>query len=138
MSRGTDLHNPFDIEHSSIIWEGQAPVQSDPTLVEFVNDFEGLRAGFRDLLTAWRRGLNTPAKLIPHYAPPDENPTETYIENLCDWCGVQADDTLNFGDNAFLKQWGLGMLRQEQGAWILTFYPDALIDQAVEAAYATS
>lgn len=54
----------------------------------------GIRAMGVDLLTKIGRGLNTVTGIVSVYAPPSENPTDSYINSVASEMGVGPDDPL--------------------------------------------
>lgn len=132
MTVGMDRHNPFNLEPNDIDWLGETAKTAPIT---FDNLPDGLRAGVKVFLAYQREGHTTVAEAIPIWAPPTENDTPTYIANVCDWCGVDKDQVLNFSDPAFMLEWAQAILRQEQGEEITaTLAP--LLPAAIQAASA--
>jgi hypothetical protein len=66
--------------------------------------------------------------LIPVYAPPSENPTQTYISNVSNWSGINADQLLSVGDVPALA---VAMINMENGEMV---YTQAQLDYAAQAA----
>lgn len=137
-TRGERNHNPFDLEHDGTAWQGLAG--TDGPFCVFRDDASGLRAGFLDLHTAWRRGARTVRAIVTRYAPPSENDTTAYIAavvrrmNMSDPSLAIAPLTvLDLDDSAQLRALGTAMIAQEQGRVI---YADAALDAAVAAALA--
>jgi hypothetical protein len=124
MTRGVDLNNPGNIEHSGIVWEGQTPDQPDPVFVKFATPEEGIRAMALDFSNMGRlHGLTTIALCIERWAPPTENDTDAYIADVCQRVGVgPAGEVL-----PVLSEFVKAVIHHEQG---YDPYPDSLIQQA--------
>lgn len=80
LPRGIRNKNPLNIRYfSAINWQGQLGDDGEGYAV-FESLFYGLRAAAKDLDTKRKRGLNTIGKIIPIWAPhEDNNPVENYI-----------------------------------------------------------
>lgn len=111
------LKNPCNIKISDNHWLGKINPSSDPVFEEFMEVEDGLRAAGKIFLNYQRLdGLQTPTQLIGRWAPPsDNNPTSTYIANMCKHCAVGADDSVVLADPDFLAKWLSGIVHQEQG-----------------------
>ena len=71
-------NNPMNLRYSeNNNWEGQ----TDPTngFCNFVSVEYGFRAAFITLKNYGKGGYNTIRKIVTRWAPPAENPTQTYI-----------------------------------------------------------
>ncbi len=92
LPRGLRNNNPLNIRHSSDKWQGRAKMQTDPAFVQFVSMAYGYRAAFV-LLRTYRQkyGYNTLRKIIGRWAPPNENDTERYLQNVARWSGIDPD-----------------------------------------------
>lgn len=132
--RGIRLHNPGNIRHGPQHWEGQAASQPDPDFVAFDQPVHGLRAMMKIFQAYARRGMDTPARIIATWAPPNENDTRSYIATVAGALGVSADTVLDLRQSAPLIALAQAVVRQEQGPapagqpphW----YPDALYADA--------
>lgn len=75
-------NNPFNIRYSKKNhWIGQKGQKRG--FCEFDNLAHGVRAAYVLLTNYIRRGVDTPRKIISRYAPPSENPTQSYINYVC-------------------------------------------------------
>jgi len=100
-------------------WLGSITPGASSSFVEFKTLAYGIRAIFVILNTKIGKGQNTIEKIITTYAPPTENDTETYIQNVSQWTGIPRTATI-FSDNyPDLKKIVKAIVRQEQGV-ILT------------------
>lgn len=111
-ARGIVNNNPGNLE-GDIPFRGV--VRKDGPYMVFDSAHNGIRAMAIDLHSKWLRGLNTVAKIIPVYAPPNENPTAQYIADVAGWMGVDADAVLNLGVPSTLESMVISMMRQEDG-----------------------
>lgn len=131
--RGIRNNNPGNIDRNSTKWQGMAPDQSgDPRFVVFAAPVWGLRALGKVLLTYYRtHGLDTPAKIIGRWAPPQENDTAAYARQVADALGVGVDDQIDLQDPATLARIVPAIVRHENGQQP---YSADLIAQAVRLA----
>jgi hypothetical protein len=86
MTRELALKNPGGIERKpGVTWVGQTAVQSDPTLVEFIDYPSGVRACVVNLRNYQVIDhLSTVAQAIERWSyPPEENDTPAYILDVC-------------------------------------------------------
>lgn len=98
---GIRLYNPMNIRISSSRWLGL--VGSYKGFCEFSSFEYGLRAGIVLLRNYIRRGYNTVSRIINRYAPPFENNTDAYINYVCEFCHVDRDTRIIFGDDYFIS-----------------------------------
>lgn len=131
-------HNFGNIEREipQIQWKGIATVQSDLRWVTFIDDFHGIRAIATNFLSSFAHGRTTPEVAIAHWAPPEENNTETYIENMCTWCSIASDAVMPVQEHQWMSSWVSGIIRQEQGMAVLQGLDPKLIASATDDAYA--
>ena len=94
--RGLRNNNPLNIRFSEYNeWLGRVEKdKSDNSFEEFISLYFGIRAGIILLRRYIERGINTPRLIIRHWAPSNENNTEKYIENVCEWSGLERDEHL--------------------------------------------
>ena len=91
----TPRNNPGNLRFSSTIkWLGQTGQQGGFCVFDTLH--HGARALAIDLKNAQQiHHLNTVARIITVYAPPNENDTKAYVAAVCKEMGVDRDDTLN-------------------------------------------
>lgn len=90
---GLRNNNPGNIRvTSSDQWQGM--IGSNQGFVQFQDVSWGIRAMATILGNDILSGKNTIRKLISEYAPPSENNTAGYINNVSAWTGWGADQTL--------------------------------------------
>lgn len=79
-TKPTRDHNPGDLEHAPHVnaWDGQIGIEPDDD--DGWNDLE------RQLGLYAERGM-TLERMVPIYAPPNENATSEYLQFLCEGLG---------------------------------------------------
>lgn len=129
--RGERNNNPTNLEDFGIAWDGLTGHDEDNYCV-FITPEKGLRAGARDLHTkATLHKLDTLAKLVPVFAPRNENNVPAYVANLSNWTGWAPDAALDLDVPSNLAKLLRAVVRQECGRVI---YPDETVSAAVVAA----
>lgn len=100
MTRGIRNNNPGNIRHGTSRWQGMSAAQPDSEYVTFDSPLYGIRA-MAKLLTNYqdRYGLDTIRQLITRWAPPSENITESYINNVSRIVGALPDQKIDVGDS---------------------------------------
>lgn len=89
---GLRNNNPGNIRVTSDQWQGM--IGSNGGFVTFQDVSWGIRAMATILGNDILSGKNTIRKLITEYAPPIENNTNAYINNVASWTGWSADQSL--------------------------------------------
>jgi hypothetical protein len=97
VSRPLRNQNPGDLRiDPNFTWVGQVVPGDDPDFCQFDTMIHGVRALAEDLLNQQLlHGLRTLRTIATKYAPPAENDTATYIENLADSTGYDPDAVLD-------------------------------------------
>lgn len=95
-TRAARNHNPGNIEHGKFaVAHGAIAFESNLYAV-FATDIDGFLALQALLKSAY---VGKPIMLaINRYAPPSENPTGAYINNICVWTGKSQSDVLTEAD----------------------------------------
>lgn len=134
-TRGERNNNPGNIRPAGYTWQGQSGIDSGSmgSYVIFSTPEYGIRAIAKDLLTKYARGLNTVRKIITAYAPPSENPTESYINSVCASLGVMSTSPLDLNDISTLTGFVYAIIKHENGRVI---YTPAQIAEGVSMALA--
>jgi hypothetical protein len=120
LPRGIRNHNPLNIRRSKDQWKGMAEVQTDRAFVQFKSLEYGWRAAFvlltRTYYNTYR--LFTIRAIISRWAPPNENNTKRYIENVSRFTGIGPDEPLGIPSDkpARWMKLGAAMCVQECGA----------------------
>jgi hypothetical protein len=132
LPRGIRNNNPGNLRISSIAWQGKIPnsQNTDRAFEQFNSVAHGLRAMATDLINDVHKGQNTLRKLIIEYAPPTENDTIAYINNVARMVGISPDQRLIL-DNELVKKIIRAKMVVENGLIVNTLIPDQQIDQAL-------
>ena len=126
-NRGLRNRNPGNLRKSNkFTWNGEVGVD-DKYFCKFSSDFYGIRALAKDLKSKRRRGLTTLDKIIPVYAPPNENNTEMYIHKVSVWSKTKPDQKIQDKDMVRIVK---AFIRMETG---YRGYKTSLIKKAVNA-----
>ena len=130
-ARGLRNRNPGNLRHTAAFtWRGE--IAPDPDgYCRFDSAHDGLRALALDLLTKWRRSLNTVRKVVEVYAPPSENPTQNYVANVAAALAVRPDETIDLSEIGTLAVFVKAVVRQECGS--VPFVVDDLLSAARDA-----
>ena len=114
MNRGQRNNNPLNIRRvAGSGWKGQATLQDDSRFVRFKRVEWGLRAAFCILRTYARKyHIRCIRDIVSRWAPPSENDTGHYVENLCRWTGYGGQQCLTEAEWPLLVK---AMARQESG-----------------------
>lgn len=101
--RGIRNNNPLNIRKGNN-WQGERPVQKDNAFEEFTSMAYGIRAGFiiiRKYMSGYNgltRKFNTIEQIIRRWAPPTENATQKYIDQVAKESGISPRLKLSFSD----------------------------------------
>lgn len=115
--RGIRNHNPGNIDRTGDKWQGMAADQSsDKRFVVFVAPHWGIRALAKVLLSYQRKhGLKTIRGIIDRWAPPVENNTDAYVDQVAKACGVEPDDTIDIHNKAVMRELVTSIIKHENG-----------------------
>lgn len=120
LPRGIRNNNPLNIVKGNS-WKGERANQTDKRFEEFESMAMGLRAGFV-LLRNYIEGtktrptkFNTIRKIIRRWAPPSENYTQRYIDNVCKWSGLLPDEVVRFRERKKMVAIVQAMAKMECG-----------------------
>lgn len=92
MTRGLKNNNPLNIRKNNTKWHGLAKEQTDKSFFVFAAPEWGYRAALRTLQNYNRvHGLTSIRQWVNRWAPPCENPTDNYLEFVCEKVGMPAD-----------------------------------------------
>ena len=127
--RGIANNNPGNVERLGTPWLGMADDQSgDTRFIVFKSPIYGVRAIAKILMSYRRSGLRTIRAMIDRWAPPVENDTSAYIDDVSQRCGIGPDDDIATLTPAILTALVEAIIRHENGQQP---YPQATIEQAV-------
>lgn len=115
MSRGLSNNNPGNIRNSNTKYLGEVRPSHDVAFKQFKTMAWGYRAMFVLLHTYSRYGYRTLRQMISRYAPPIENHTEIYIDQVSRWADVFVDTPLDTLDPAVMIPVVAAMSRMENG-----------------------
>lgn len=145
--RGIQNNNPLNIRHSKNQWQGASAEQKDPNFVTFDTPIMGIRAAMKILQNYYSKyNLWTIWEIISRWAPPgDNNPTDTYAENVAKMLGVNVNDEINIITDSYkMIRMVQAMMLQENGHaenfpnWIYKneafWYPQSVYQAAWAAA----
>lgn len=127
--RGIRNNNPGNLMDVGIKWRGLVGRDANGYAI-FDRALNGIRAMYIDLRTGFvRDGEDTVREILTEYAPPNENPTERYIDFVTGKLNVGPDEIMN------LTQVRVPLLKAliefENGRQP---YTDEIINQAIAAA----
>ncbi len=94
--RGIRNNNPLNVRRSKDKWQGLRAVQTDAQFCQFETMAYGWRAAFVLLTRTYYHTyrLYTIRAIISRWAPPNENNTRAYIENVARLTGITPDEPL--------------------------------------------
>lgn len=118
--RGIRNNNPLNIRKGSN-WQGEKHPQTDKSFEEFESMQYGVRAGFI-ILRRYMSGyngltekFNTIEKIIRRWAPPSENNTKAYIEQVSKLTGIPSTLKISFSQRSYMVAIVDAMIRVECG-----------------------
>lgn len=130
-ARGIRLNNPGNIRKSATKWQGLADEQLDPDFCTFKSPQFGIRAMCRVILSYNGRGISTVRGIINTWAPPVENDTDSYVNDVAHKCQVSADDILDVDSSDVMRPLLKAIIFHENGSCP---YSDSVIDDAMRLA----
>lgn len=95
MYRGWLLNNPGNVDRTTIQWQGMAPDQPDPRFIKFSSRVYGYRCIARIIHGHWLADATVRA-IINRWAPPVENNTTAYVDDVAKRMGVDPDTVLDW------------------------------------------
>lgn len=117
LPRGIRSHNPGNIERDGTPWQGLALDQSgDSRFCVFSDAVSGIRALARILITYQdKHGLGTVRQMIQRWAPPAENDTEAYVQQVARAVGVSPDSRIDVHAYTHMEPLVQAIIRHENG-----------------------
>ena len=96
LPRGIRNNNPLNIRRGKDQWQGLKAQQTDALFCQFEPLEYGWRAAFYLLTRTYyhKYRLYTIRAIINKWAPPSENQTSKYIENVCRLTGIAPDEPI--------------------------------------------
>ena len=127
LPRGIRNHNPLNIRRTSKDqWKGMTKVQTDRAFVQFETLEWGWRAAFYLLTRTYyhKYRLYTIRQIISRWAPPNENHTKAYIDNVARLTGIDPDENIGIPSMqpARWMMLGVAMAIQENGTDSLDYF----------------
>lgn len=112
---GIRRNNPGNVDKGPKFL-GLADKQEESRFSTFKSPEYGIRA-ICVLLQTYKKKYqaDTIREVITRYAPPNENKTDAYIKNVCNWSGLGPDDEFNAYEPGVLQKLVPSIIRQEQG-----------------------
>ena len=120
LPRGIRNNNPLNIRRTAKDqWKGLRAQQADASFCQFESLEYGWRAAFYLLTRTYyhKYRLYTIRMIISKWAPPQENLTSTYIENVSRLTGIPPDEPIGIPSDQ-PERWmavGVAMAIQENG-----------------------
>jgi hypothetical protein len=126
LPRGIRNNNPLNIRRSKDKWKGLRAVQADAQFCQFETLEYGWRAAFY-LLTRtyyYKYRLYTIRAIISKWAPPCENNSKAYVENVSRLTGIDPDEPIGIPSERPARWIALGMAMaiQENGFESLDYF----------------
>ena len=127
LPRGIRNNNPLNIRRmAKDQWKGLRAQQTDASFCQFERLEYGWRAAFYLLTRTYyhKYRLFTIRAIISRWAPPNENQTATYIENVCRLTGIAPDEPIGIPSDQPARWMALGvaMAIQENGTDSLDYF----------------
>jgi len=114
-------NNPGNIRDTGIAWEGRTGSQSG--FVTFATPAMGVRAMTKNLYSYQNRGLTSVRQMISTWAPPSENNTNSYVNQVASAMGVDPNASIDLRSDPALTQRMLNaMIRVEGGAEASSYF----------------
>lgn len=132
-ARGLRNNNPGNIDRNQIKWQGMAENQSsDGRFIVFQTPQYGIRAIAKVLMSYEHKyGINTIRGFINRWAPPVENNTLAYVNEVAKDCGVRPDQIIDVDQMRFIRPLVVAIIEYECEGFR---YPDAVVDEALHMA----
>lgn len=88
-------NNPMNIRASNTKWLGEVDPGFKTDFENFSTPADGYRAGFVTIYNYIKNGADTLTKILNKYAPPSENDTQAYIDQVSKYTGIDPNAQLN-------------------------------------------
>ena len=126
LPRGIRNNNPLNIRKSKDKWKGLSLTQNDPSFCQFETLEYGWRAAFYLLTRTYyhKYRLYTIRSIISKWAPPCENNSKAYVENVSRLTGIDPDEPIGIPSERPARWIALGMAMaiQENGFESLDYF----------------
>lgn len=119
--RGVRNNNPGNIEMTKTLWKGEIPhhQNTDGRFKQFYSYTYGVRAAIINLKSYYNKGYRTIRQIISRWAPPNENKTERYIQNVVRSSGIPDNTPIVFNKQT-IKKLVKAIIMQENGKLYIT------------------
>lgn len=110
------LNNPGSLRHAHDKWIGMTKYQDDKKFVRFIAPRDGIRAMMKTLLTyedLYR--LSSIELIIKRWAPPNENGTQYYIDDVSIRMGISQKHFIDLSDPDVLISLSKAIVIHENG-----------------------
>lgn len=116
LPRGYRNNNPLNIrKNAANAWKGKVVPGTDSAFEQFITMAYGYRAALYLLRKYIGQGHNTIRKIINKWAPPSENNTSSYVNNVASRTGISADTIIARTDMDKLCKIAWAMAWSENG-----------------------
>lgn len=123
LPRGYRNNNPLNVrKNAANAWKGKVVPGTDSAFEQFITMAYGYRCALYLLRKYISQGHNTIRKIITKWAPPSENNTTGYINNVATRTGISADTVIDRNDREKLCKIAWAM------AWVENGTPPASMD----------
>jgi hypothetical protein len=125
--RGYRNANPANLRRTKEKWVGLRSEQTDKAFFQFTSMVYGIRALAKTLITYRDKyQLHTVRGLINRFAPPCENPTEAYVNNVAKRMQVAPDMAIDTRMPEVMFAMVRGIIAQECGMAALLISDDTV------------
>jgi hypothetical protein len=117
LTRGLRNNNPGNLVRTADNWVGKIPhsQSKDGRFEQFKDIKYGVRAMLRDVVNDIIKGKDTIRKLITEFAPPHENNTLSYINDVSKKVGIAPDDKITVIHSKLLMLLARAIITKENG-----------------------
>ena len=126
LPRGIRNNNPLNTRRGKDQWKCLRATQQDAQFCQFETLEYGWRAAFCLLTRTYyhQYRLWTIRQIVNRWAPPNENNTRAYIDNVCRLTGIGADEPLGIPSEqpARWMMVGVAMAIQENGTTSIDWF----------------
>jgi len=135
-TRGVRNNNPGNIDYNKAnAWQGQLGLElnvAKPRFARFDTPENGIRALAKTLLTYQNKHkLKTVRAIIDRWAPPVENDTGAYANQVAKHVGVGPDQAVDINNRSVLTMMVVAIIKHENAGFM---YPAGVVLEGVERA----
>ena len=139
LPRGIRNNNPGNIRDGNDKWQGLSAIDNDASFAVFDDPTWGIRALAVTLVTYQdKHKLRSVRGIISRWAPPNENNTIAYVNQVANACHVAADETIDVHQYEIMAPLVEAIIRHENGqgpkSTLNTWYDRSTIDTALQRA----